>query len=206
MNNVTRIPQGQVSTPVSGKVSAARLLDDAFESLSSRTIMAVGPTGQTMSIPVAWPHGRSPSNDEKTELMRIVNSIHTAMQTPATEDELEDNIDLLISGRASSGKVEGGSRGRVYALVLADVPGAILKAAVTNILRGKAEGIKAEFLPTTDVMLEYCERLQRNVMAKAVMVERMLNLPELPAPEEREGDFQAMREKISKLAQTVRVA
>lgn len=124
------------------------------------------------------------------------------MQTPATDSEIEDQLELLFSARVAAGKVEGESRGRVYAMVLADVPGAILKVAVQNIVRGKAEGIEKTYLPSTDVMLDYCERLQRDVMAKAVMVERMLALPEAPPPPEPvpEEQRQAMRQKIAQLA------
>lgn len=133
--------------------------------------------------------------------MRIVTSIHAAMQTSATDDELAENLDLLISGRKIANQADPTSLGRVYAMVLGDVPAAILKMAVANIIRGKADGIEKTFLPSTDVMLDYCERLQRDVLAKAAMVERMLHLPEQPAPAEpmSEAECQAMREKIAKL-------
>jgi len=202
MSNVSRITPSQVETAKPGKASAARLLEDAFENLSSRTVKALGPTGQPMNIPIAWPHGRSPSNEEKTELTRIVLSIHNAMQTLATDEEIEENLALLIAGRKSSNKADPHSMGKVYAMVMCEVPAAILKLAVSNIVRGKADGIEKGFIPSTDILLDYCERLQRDVMAKAVMVERMLQLPEQDAPPEpmSEDQMARRREQIAALA------
>lgn len=205
MGSVTRIPENQLSASKSERVSAAQMLTEAFEDLSRRTVKQVGPNGQPMNIPVAWPHGRSPSSEERTGLTRIVNSINLAMQTPATEDEMEEQLDLLFNSRSLYGADIAGKT-RVYSMVLSEVPKAIIATAVTQIVKGKADGIGKD-LPSTDVLLDFCERLQRDVMAKAVMIERMLALPELPAPAEanetRERD---MRGKLQALAQTVRRA
>lgn len=203
MGSVTRIPESQASAIKSEKASAASLLATAFEDLSKRAVMAVGPNGQTMNVPVAWPHGRSPSNEERAGLSKIVRSINLAMQTPATDDEMAEQLDLLFNSRSLYGADIMGKT-RVYTLVLDEVPVAILKTAVDHICRGKADGIGKD-LPTTDELLGYCERLQRDVMAKAVMIERMLALPELPAPQEQdEARQKEMREKIQALGSNLR--
>jgi len=198
MSNVSRIPAGQLSESRSTKASAAQMLTEAFESLSSRAVRAVGPTGQPMNIPVAWPHGRSPSNEERTALLRIVTAIHQAMQVPATDDEMSEQWDLLFNSRSLYG-ADAVGKSRVYSLVMADVPKAILVAAISQIIRGKADGIGKD-LPSTDVLLDFCERLQRDVMAKALMVERMLALPEQPAPHEPSPEEVARnRERLAAL-------
>lgn len=204
MSTVARIQPNPLSEIKSGKASAAQMLTEAFENLSARTVKAIGPNGQPMGMPVAWPRGQSPSDEERTALTRIVKSIHAAMQVPATEDEMENELELLFSSRSLYGADIAGKT-RVYSLVLADVPRAILQTAVAQIIRGKADGIGKD-LPGTDVLLAYCERLQRDVMAKAVMIERMLALPEQapPEPELSEEHRQAMREKIALLARPKR--
>lgn len=106
------------------------------------------------------------------------------MQTPATEDQMLEQLEDLFLSRSLYGADVSG-KVRVYSKVLADVPFVILKLAVELIIRGKADGIGKD-LPGTDVLLDYCERLQRDVMAKAIMVDRMLALPEMPAPREED--------------------
>lgn len=197
MSNIARIQSGQLSTTKYGKVSAEQMLTGAFESLSKRAIKAVGPTGEPMNVPVAWPHGQCPSSEERAGLSKIVSAIHLAMQMPATDDQMATLFSDLFHSRSLYGADISG-KVRVYSMVLEEVPFAILNLAIGLIIRGKAEGIGKD-LPGTDVLLAYCERLQRDVMAKAVMVERMLALPEQgpplppPSPEEVEANRQRLR-------------
>lgn len=132
--------------------------------------------------------------------------MHQVMAIVATEDEVTHAVALLSSGLKVSGRIDGGNVGLAYAMVLADVPGVILKQAVKAILTGKAEGMDRTFMPSAPDLLAYCEKLQRDLAAKVKMVEKMLSLPELPEHRDEEPVNPEMQERLAKLAQRVRLA
>lgn len=173
------------------------MLQDGFQSLLSRAIKAPN----TVGLAIGFPAGKSPSNEERTALSEHIRAVRQALDTVVTEDEVKDAISLLTSGLKLSGQVSGSGIGRAYALVLSDVPSAILKQAIKNLLTGKAEGMDRTFMPSAPDLLGYCEKLHRDCLALCSSTERLLSLPEAE-PEEpiSEEQRQAMRQKIAQLA------
>jgi len=104
----------------------------------------------------------------------------------ATEGEVIDAIGLLSSGLKVSGHVSGAGIGIAYAMALSDVPSQILKQATKNLLTGKAEGMDRTFMPSAPDLLAYCEKLHRDCLALCISTERLLALPEMPAPREED--------------------
>jgi len=134
--------------------------------------------------------------------MEAISGVRLAMDTVATDDEILEAIDMLSAGLKVSGQVNGRGIGKVYSLVMADAPSAVLTRAVRDLVTGKAEGMDKTFMPSAPELREYLDRVKRDWLAMATMTERMLSLPEQPAPPEPMTEDQLMRrrERIAALA------
>jgi len=81
-----------------------------------------------------------------------------------------------------------------YKIATEDIPGAILKQALGDFIKGQAQGHSAVFLPTPGELAQYCEKIRAFYQARIRYAQSLLGSQEVAPPQKR-----VSREKLAAL-------
>ncbi|EJF79404.1 hypothetical protein MCO_00970 [Bartonella sp. DB5-6] len=126
------------------------------------------------------------------------------LEKKASEEEIQTTYLVLSSGLKSQLGSDAKSTALAYLYALEGVSSWVLQTATKNVLKGKAEGLNATFMPSTADFYRYCEKLKSDIRFRANRLLKNLEKPEkgtnqkAPMPSERIEKLQKELEEILK--------
>lgn len=190
------VPLTNPSSKTSTKRGLTSRLEEASTSLRARILL------DQWRLPAAYENGKSPSEEEKTEVMAMIAGIRSGLSREVATEDLRQSVRLLVGGLKSPAGMEAKSMAAAYFIALEGTPASVLTLAVKNFLTGDIpESLSKVFLPTAPELSWYCGYLEKYLTALADRTEQILALPEArsPRPEMTEEEQAERRKQIQTL-------
>ncbi|MCZ2159217.1 hypothetical protein NPX99_08175 [Bartonella sp. 220] len=134
--------------------------------------------------PFLWKTGQKPSIAEAERVTSLANDALKKLEKKATEEEIQTTYLVLSNGLKSPSGADEKATSLAYLYTLEGISSWALQTATKNVLKGKAEGINATFMPATAEFYHYCENLETGVRLRVNRIFKSLQKPEIKGKEQ----------------------
>ncbi|WP_412057158.1 hypothetical protein [Bartonella sp. DGB2] len=112
--------------------------------------------------PFLWMKGQKPTPQEQQEILSLTKQALKELDRPADAKDISLAFALLSAGLKVSTNQDENATALAYKRALEDIGYWALQKATEDVLRGKAIGLSATFMPATSEFVLYCGQLENN--------------------------------------------
>ncbi|WP_175869455.1 hypothetical protein [Bartonella gabonensis] len=135
---------------------------------------------------------------EAERVTELVTNALQKLEIKATEEEIQTAYLVLSNGLKSPMRSDEKATALAYFYALEGISSWVLQTATKNVLKGKAEGLNATFMPSTADFYRYCEKLESDIRFQANRLLKNLQKPEVGGKNQETAITSECVEKLQK--------